>query len=260
MVDMRVGGSVAGGTFVWHGAALRTAWHSHDLHEIEYAMGGVVEVETADGHYLLPPQQAAWIPAGMSHRTTIRAEVRTISVLIEPSLVPDPGDRAAILAVAPVLREMVLYGTRWPIHRTASDDFADSFFQALGHLVTGALADDALPLHLPTSAHPVVAAAMAYASANLGEASLRGAAAAARVSERTLRRLFAEQVGMSWRRYLVQARLMRAMAMLSVGRASILDVATGVGFESVSAFSRAFFRHTGETPSAYRRRVGVRGR
>jgi hypothetical protein len=29
------------------------------VHQIEYATGGVVEVETASAHYLLPPQQAA---------------------------------------------------------------------------------------------------------------------------------------------------------------------------------------------------------
>ena len=44
---------------------LVTGWHVHDVHQIEYAIGGVVEVETAAGHYLLPPQQAAWIPAGL---------------------------------------------------------------------------------------------------------------------------------------------------------------------------------------------------
>ena len=38
-------------------------------------------------------------------------------------------------------------------------------------------------------------------------------------------------------------------------RYSVLEVATSVGFDSVSAFARAFVRFTGETPSAYRRRV-----
>jgi len=37
----------------------------------------------------------------------------------------------------------------------------------------------------------------------------------------------------------------------------VLDVATLVGFDNVSAFTRAFARLCGETPSAYRRRVVV---
>ncbi|MGD0395008.1 MAG: AraC family transcriptional regulator, partial [Acidimicrobiales bacterium] len=60
MVDMRTGGRPRAGTFPYEGNDLVTTWHSHDLHQIEYALQGVVEVETATAHYLLPPQQAAW--------------------------------------------------------------------------------------------------------------------------------------------------------------------------------------------------------
>jgi AraC-like ligand binding domain len=47
------------------GERLVTGWHWHDVHEIEYACRGMVEVKTQAGHYLLPPHQAAWIPAGL---------------------------------------------------------------------------------------------------------------------------------------------------------------------------------------------------
>ena len=52
------------------GEQLVTGWHFHDVHEIEYACRGMVEVKTKAGHYLLPPHQAAWIPAGLEHQTT----------------------------------------------------------------------------------------------------------------------------------------------------------------------------------------------
>ena len=62
---------------------------------------------------------------------------------------------------------------------------------------------------------------------------------------------------MTWRAYLLQARLLRAMALLAEpGGRSVLDVAHRVGFGSVSAFTRAFRAATGETPSGYRRRAG----
>ena len=44
---------------LYEGDALITGWHSHEVHQIEYAVHGVVEVETDTAHYLLPPQQAA---------------------------------------------------------------------------------------------------------------------------------------------------------------------------------------------------------
>jgi AraC-like DNA-binding protein len=60
---------------------------------------------------------------------------------------------------------------------------------------------------------------------------------------------------MPWRRYLLHSRLLRAMALLSEPGPTVLDVATEVGFDSVSAFTRAFRAYTGETPTGYRRRV-----
>jgi AraC-like DNA-binding protein len=211
-------------------------------------------VETDAAHYLLPPQQAAWIPAGLSHRTTIRTQVRSIAVLLAPPLVPDPGRRARIVAVAPLLQEMMAFGVRWPIGRAETDPLADRFFEVFAGLVGTAL-DEEAPLSLPTSQHPLVRAAMTYTKEHLDVVDAVRVAAAVNVSGRTLRRLFDTEVGMTWRRYLLQARLLQSIALLSEPGPSVMDVSTAVGFESVSAFTRAFSRHTGETPAAYRNRV-----
>ena len=88
LIDLRAGGAATGGSLVYEGERLTTGWHRHDLHQIEYAVHGVVEVDTADGTHLLPPHQAAWIPAGCTHQATLHASVTTISVLFEPPLVP----------------------------------------------------------------------------------------------------------------------------------------------------------------------------
>jgi AraC-like DNA-binding protein len=248
---MRVGGRPSAGSFLYEGHELVTTWHAHDLHQIEYAFHGAVEVETAVSHCLLPPQQAAWIPSGVEHRTTIRTSVRTISVFFSPHLVPAPGDRVRILPVPPVLREMMIYSGRWPIGRATSDDIADAYFAALGRLVSELL-DDEQPLTLPTSSDPVLAGAMEWTRQHLDAATVAAAARHVGLSERSLRRRFDAGLGMSWRRYLVQARLLRAMALLAEPRPSVLQIATTVGFENASSFNRAFRQWTGETPSAFR--------
>jgi AraC-like DNA-binding protein len=253
LVDMRTGGRSSAGSFDYAGDELVTTWHRHDLHQIEFALRGVVEVETAAAHYLLPPQQAAWIPAAVEHRTTIRSAVRTISVFFDPELVPVPGERVRILAVPAVLREMMVYSGRWPIGRTGSDALADAFFLALGRLVSDSL-DDEAPLGLPVSAEPVVAAAMEWTRDHLGTATVGDVARAVGVSQRSLRRRFETSVEMTWREYLLQARLLRAMALLAEPGPSVLEVAGAVGFGSLSAFDRAFRKRTGETPARYRRR------
>ena len=255
LVDLRESGRWLGGSHLYDGGQrLVTGWHFHDVHEIEYACRGVVEVKTQAGHYLLPPHQAAWIPAGLHHQTTLNTDAQTLAVLFEPRLVPAAGDRVRIIAVSALLREMMLYSERWPISRTGSGAEADSFFQALGHVVAEALEDER-PLNLPVSADPVVTAVTDYTRAHLDHVTVSDVTRAVGISERTLRRLFSTHMGMSWRSYLLRARVLRSMAMLAQPDRSVLEVSIAVGFDDVGAFARSFARHCGETPSAYKRRI-----
>ena len=50
-------------------------------------------------------------------------------------LIPNGGDRARILAVSPLIREMMIYALRWPIDRPHGDGVSDGFFRTLADLV-----------------------------------------------------------------------------------------------------------------------------
>ncbi|WP_333892839.1 helix-turn-helix transcriptional regulator [Mycolicibacterium gadium] len=254
VIELRRGGRALGGSYLYEGDGLITGWHSHEVHQIEYALHGVVEVETDSAHYLLPPQQAAWIPAGLEHQAVMNPDVKTVAVMFDPALVAAPGDRARILAVSPLIREMMIYALRWQIDRADGDAQSDGFFRTLADLVAEAL-DHEAPLSLPTSEHPIVAAAMAYTKAHLASVSADEVSRAVSVSERTLRRLFGDTLGLSWRTYLLHARMLRAMALLAAPGQSVQETASAVGFDSLSSFTRAFAQFSGETPSAYRKRV-----
>ena len=136
VIELRRGGRALGGSYLYEGEGLITGWHSHEVHQIEYAIGGVVEVETASAHYLLPPQQAAWIPAGLEHQATMAPDVKTVAVMFDAQMIPNGGDRARILAVSPLIREMMIYALRWPIDRPHGDDVSDGFFRTLADLVS----------------------------------------------------------------------------------------------------------------------------
>jgi AraC-like DNA-binding protein len=257
-IDLRRGGRAPAGSYLYEGEGLITGWHFHDVHQIEYALHGVVEVETDAAHYLLPPQQAAWIPAGLEHQAVMNPDVKTVAVMFDSHLIPDGGDRARIIAVSPLIREMMIYGLRWPIDRgtgSARDEaVSNNFFRTLAALVVEAL-DHEAPLSLPTSDHPIVAAALAYTKAHLDSVSADEVARAVSVSERTLRRLFSDTLGLSWRTYVLHARMLRAMALLAAPGQSVQATSSAVGFDSLSSFTRCFTQFCGETPSAYRRRV-----
>lgn len=254
VIELRRGGRALAGSYLYEGDGLITGWHSHEVHQIEYALHGVVEVETDAAHYLLPPQQAAWIPAGLQHQAVMNPDVKTVAVMFDAQMIADPGDRARIIAVSPLIREMMIYGLRWPVERAHGDDTSDTFFRTLANLVADAL-DHEAPLSLPTTEHPIVAAALAYTKEHLASVTAEDVSRAVAVSERTLRRLFAETIGISWRTYLLHARMLRAMALLAGPDQSVQATATAVGFENLSSFTRCFSQFCGETPSAYRHRA-----
>ena len=79
-------------------------------------------------------------------------------------------------------------------------------------------------------------------------------AAAAMTSRSTLADRFAQTVGQPPMQYLTAWRMQLATRLLADGNAKVRAVAEAVGYDSEAAFSRAFKKHTGIAPSAWRRR------
>lgn len=67
---------------------------------------------------------------------------------------------------------------------------------------------------------------------------------------------FAQLVGQPPLEYLAHWRMQKACHLLRTTRAPLKEVAAQVGYESASAFSKAFARSRGVTPGAYRRAGG----
>jgi AraC family transcriptional regulator len=67
-----------------------------------------------------------------------------------------------------------------------------------------------------------------------------------------LHRAFRAMVGESPKQYTLRLRLEQAATRLATRDASVLEIALGAGFKSHEVFTRAFSRHFGMTPTAYR--------
>lgn len=85
-----------------------------------------------------------------------------------------------------------------------------------------------------------------------GRVTLRHLAAPLGMSARTLQRRLDEE-GTSHRRLLDEERRALALHHISDPRVSLVDLAFRLGFADQSAFSRAFARWTGRSPTEYRR-------
>jgi AraC family transcriptional regulator, regulatory protein of adaptative response / methylphosphotriester-DNA alkyltransferase methyltransferase len=84
--------------------------------------------------------------------------------------------------------------------------------------------------------------------------SLTTVARAIATSRRQLQRAFAEAGGSSFRRELQRVRMARAAALLREGSLSVQSVAGAVGYRQAAQFAKAFRRHHGAPPSAFRGR------
>lgn len=73
------------------------------------------------------------------------------------------------------------------------------------------------------------------------------------MSRATFIRRFQTATGMTFGQFLTRARLMIAADLLDTTDRNIADVAAEVGYQSESAFTRAFRAATGQTPSHFRR-------
>lgn len=230
-------------------AQIAYAWHSHEYDQLLYNACGMVQLETAQARYLIPAGRAAWIPAGLPHRTLL-TEAEGISLYLAPN---KTCGQMCFVEVDGLLREMILHARRWPLGAAEQDGVAQSYFATLSLLCAERLSDEQ-PLRLPRASDAAVIRAMDYAAANLASANAKDAASAAHLSERSLRRRFSDDTGLSWQNWLTQAKILAAMSLLANGE-RVTEAALQVGFSALSAFAQAFARITGETPRAYRARL-----
>ncbi len=245
------GDTLSAGAFVQDEFDIDAPWHQHDVHQLQYAFEGAIEVEDRAHRHLLPRTLAAWIPAGIEHRTSIH-RVRSGCILFPIDMLPNAGDRVRIIMVSPLMREMVIGAMRWQIGQPL-DNVGEAYFHSLALLCNEWIEQEA-PLSLPSSDDPQLRAAMAHTRAQLATATIASASAAAHLSERSLRRRFQTDVGMSWDEYRRRARLLSAVEKIATSQLPINQIALELGYENQSAFAKAFRVLLGVNPSDFRRR------
>jgi AraC family transcriptional regulator len=98
--------------------------------------------------------------------------------------------------------------------------------------------------------------AQAFMRENLGrDVDLPAIAREASLSPYYFSRAFTAYVGVPPYRYLIQLRVARAQELLRTSELTVTQVCQRVGFNSLSHFTTTFHRHTGTTPTDYRRRL-----
>ncbi|GAA3658445.1 helix-turn-helix transcriptional regulator [Nonomuraea antimicrobica] len=242
--------------------------HRHDNHQIVYACRGVLSVTTDAGTWVAPANRAIWVPSGTVHRHLAHGDtdLRLVGLTENPLAL----DRPAVLAVGPLLRELIIAYTADPAgDRTgnhAGEQAQDGDGRGHGHWhghrgrdgrerarLLAVLLDQLRrapeqPLHLPTARDSRLAAVCdALHRDPADNSTLARLAARTGTSDRTLARLCRAELGMSFPQWRTQLRLHHALLLLADGE-PVTTVAHRCGWASASAFIDVFRRAFGYTP------------
>ncbi len=105
----------------------------------------------------------------------------------------------------------------------------------------------------PAHHDATLAAVEPYIMAHLGQPlDRRHLAMLAGFSVPHFHRLFAKRTGVSVGTFIRRERLVRAGRKLRMGAVDVTEVALAAGYDSQAAFGKAFKRHFGLTPGAFR--------
>lgn len=221
-------------------------FHVHRRAQMLYGMTGLMEVETADGAWVIPPYNGVWIPAAKPHRVRMRG-VSTRSLYIEPESVPRTSPRCEVLTVTPLLHQLLLASADIPaLYDDQGRDGA--LIRLILHEVGLART---MPLFAPIpNDQPLANLCKAFLRAPYLRSTPQDWAQQLNKSTRTFARFFRGQTGMSFRNWRQQACLLDSVSKLSSGM-SVTQVALTLGYESPSAFSTMFREHLGQAPSEF---------
>lgn len=221
--------------------------HKHQKAQLLFTVRGVINCEVEDAVWIVPPQCAVWIPGGLAHTVFGSGEVECISLFIEPPGVPPLPTECCTITVSGLLRHLLMRANELPERYDIDGPDGRIVSVIFDELAVAPVEDLRLPIpgdpRLKKLTDLLIAAPADHAT--VAEWASRIA-----LSERSLNRMLAEQVGMSFGRWRRQLHIVLALRHLSAGR-TVQAVAMDLGYESASSFVTMFRKMVGKPPSRY---------
>ncbi|GAA3451667.1 AraC family transcriptional regulator [Dactylosporangium matsuzakiense] len=237
----------SGGVHLWPSGGASAA-HAHPRGHLVYAASGVLSVHTESGTWIVPANRIAWVPAHSTHHHRAHGETDMRIVFLPAALARRAPDRPAVFLASGLAREVLLAltgpraldrGARGRLHRVLVDELRTA---------------DEHPIHLPEPRDDRLRAVARILDADPADASsLTVLGHRVGASARTLSRLFASELGLTFYEWRSQLRIAHALVLLAEGH-DTTRVAHACGWANPSGFIAAFTAVVGTTPGRHRRR------
>ena len=221
--------------------------HQHNRSQLLYASSGVMTVATRTGIWVVPSLRAVWVPAHTHHQIKASGDLSMRTLYIDPSFFPGPSNSCCVIAVSPLLKELMLHAVTLPRLyplRGPEERLLDVILDQINAMSIAPLElripeDDRLKkIFQRLSADP-------WDNRTLEDwGKLVGA------TGRTLARHFRLETGMSFGQWRQQIRILEALKRLGM-KESVTTIALELGYDSPSAFISMFKKALGKTPGQY---------
>lgn len=199
----------------------------------------------------VPARHALWVPAGITHGVEVHADSIMLPVHVRVDAVVGTLASPQCISVDAELQTMLLALFQSQTTVVKPPNTLDR--TVLSMLVARIVPPCGLPLPCSAAARAI---AEHFRDSPSDSTPLSDLARAHHVSTRTVERAFLAETGRTAREWRLERRMDLAATLLR-GFVSSPVVAARVGYQSCSAFRRAFKAAFGETPSEYARRFVV---
>lgn len=221
--------------------------HSHPWGQLSFAVQGVLQIETATARYLAPPNQAVWIPAGISHGVSCSQNTQIRSLYIEPAAVNLSALACQVLQINPLSKELINAFSYLPEKYVEASADGRLVAVLLDQLAAATTSQLSLPWPKDRRLKKLCQLLASEPSTNL---TLEELGFKLGVSSKTLTRLFLQETGMNFRQWRQRCRILAALPLLEAGL-RITDLALACGYSSQAAFAAAFKEQLGVSPTQY---------
>lgn len=221
--------------------------HSHNWHQLVYAIEGSLRVTIAQSWYAITPNQAIWVPAGVEHTTGAFRDAEFRSLYVEASHSLDMPDTCRVFGM-PLLMRALIVELGFIGGRSDTGEYQDTVIRLiLLQLQRLSALDFCLPWPSREELSRICDTLYDHPDDDRG---LYDWGKELGLSPRTIARRFEADVGLTYRAWCYRLRLFRAIEWLESGR-SVTDVALSLGYASTSAFTSMFRKEMECCPSVW---------